>query len=252
MYSHGSAAEPWSSSFFTTHLASYGFVVVAPAHPGNTADSCPSPCVDSNPAFTATLMDDYVNRPGDISDALTQAIALSAGSDSLLAGVLDGSRAGLTGWSLGGNTVIRTLPAATPHGDVRFSAGVALAPLTDGFATTAAGQITVPVMVLAGMLDDQVTFASQQALFSAIPSNGSEDWMIAFAHAGHRAFSDSCPSSSAGCTPPGLDQATAHMLINHWATPFLVRYVAGDTTATASLDPSLAQGNPEITVTRTP
>jgi Chlorophyllase len=49
LYSHGNATQPWGSSFFTNHLASYGFVVMAPAHAGNSGDTCPQPCVASNP-----------------------------------------------------------------------------------------------------------------------------------------------------------------------------------------------------------
>src|SRR5215212_10191164 len=37
VFSHGSGDEPDSSSYITAHLASHGFIVVAPPHPGNTS-----------------------------------------------------------------------------------------------------------------------------------------------------------------------------------------------------------------------
>ena len=60
LFSHGSGGMPWQSTYFTAHLASYGFVVVAPPHPGNTITDC-FPCTDSS-----ALTDSYVNRPADI------------------------------------------------------------------------------------------------------------------------------------------------------------------------------------------
>ena len=40
IFSHGSGGLPENQSFFTEHLASWGFVVAAPPHPDNTSDDC--------------------------------------------------------------------------------------------------------------------------------------------------------------------------------------------------------------------
>src|SRR5205807_2035617 len=87
LWSHASTGQPWNSTFFTTHLASYGFVVIAPPHPGNTTDTCPVPCVLSNAAFAESQTDSRANRPDDISFTLDQVLSLSATDDALLTGL---------------------------------------------------------------------------------------------------------------------------------------------------------------------
>ena len=61
IFSHGSGGNPAQSIFYTTHLASHGFVVVALSHPGNTTSDC-YPCVRP-----AELLDSGRNRPDDVS-----------------------------------------------------------------------------------------------------------------------------------------------------------------------------------------
>ena len=87
MFSHGSGGIPYQSTFYTRHLASHGFVVVAPPHPGNTTIDC-FPCTDM-----AGLLDSFRNRPDDITFALDSLLARSQDPASLFYNAL-GSRAG--------------------------------------------------------------------------------------------------------------------------------------------------------------
>jgi predicted dienelactone hydrolase len=253
LWSHPNGGDAWYSTYFTTHLASYGFVVIAPPHPGNTSDTCPIPCIPINPppAVRDAQADSAANRPDDISFALDQALSLSGTHDVLLAGLLDGKRVGVAGHSFGGATVFPVLAR-----DSRFLAGVAFAPWATGagapIAGPAAPRVTVPVMVMSGLLDDLVPIPAQQDLFAALPASVSSHWFLAFPRAGHAAFRDLCPSERAGCSAADLPPAEAHVRINHWATAFLVRYVAGDERQAASLDAALAQDDPEVVVTRAP
>src|SRR5215470_9320251 len=60
LFSHGSCGIPGQSPFYTEGLASWGFVVAAPPHPGNTTfelDHCSDP---------DHLADSYANRVADI------------------------------------------------------------------------------------------------------------------------------------------------------------------------------------------
>lgn len=256
LWSHASTGQPWQSSFFTTHLASYGFVVIAPTHPGNTMDTCPIPYVTSNPAFLESLLDTRANRPDDLSFSLDQALSLNATSDALLAGLLDGARVGVSGHSAGAVAVL----VAVAH-DTRFLAGLAMAPgaLTNdpingqSFQLLAASQDACPMMLMGGMLDDIVPFQYQQDLFDALPQSGAEHIFVAFPHTGHLNFVNLCPSGRAGgCGPADLPQAEAQVRINRWATAFLLRYVAGDERQVSALDAALAQDDPEVVVTRVP
>ena len=256
LWSHGSTGQPWNSTFFTTHLASYGFVVIAPPHPGNTTDTCPIPCVFSNPAFGDAWLDSLANRSDDISFTLDQALSLSATDDAILAGLLDGQRVGVAGWSFGGSTVL-----AAVADDSRFLAGVAMAPgatmnqpieLQQIWLSDAA-QDTGPMMVMSGMLDANVPFQNQQDIFNALPPSGAEHIFVVFPHTGHPNFANFClRAQAAGCRPGDLPLAEAHLRINRWATAFLLRYVAGDVKQAAALDAVNAQDDPEVVVTRGP
>ncbi len=72
VFSHGSGGSPLGYTYFATHLASHGFVMVAPPHPGNTSADCPSPCLASVPAARPSILDSAPNRPDDVVFALEQ------------------------------------------------------------------------------------------------------------------------------------------------------------------------------------
>src|SRR5690606_33792011 len=75
-FSHGYGGVRYQSTFLTEHLASHGFVVVAPDHPHNTL-------FDLDAAATAQVA---LARPGDISAAVDEALRLSA-TDSRVRGL---------------------------------------------------------------------------------------------------------------------------------------------------------------------
>ncbi|MFP4322579.1 MAG: alpha/beta hydrolase family protein [Anaerolineales bacterium] len=101
IYSHGSMGYRFVSSFFTEHLASYGFVVLAPNHPGNTAvDSVTNP-----QSFVSNIGTNYAQRPLDVLRVLDFAEALTA-PEGDLAGLIDMERVAVTGHSFGGYTTL--------------------------------------------------------------------------------------------------------------------------------------------------
>lgn len=247
VWSHGSGVAPWCCTYLTTHLASHGFVIIAPAHSGNTATpECPAPCQPSAPAEREAVLDAIANRPDDLLAALDQTATLSRGADALLAGLVDADRVGVTGWSLGGSTALRLAGTTS-----RFRAVLAAAPGTrDPAVVEAARGVTVPTLIMAGLLDDLAPLPdNQQPLFAALPAAGSNHWLTVFRRGGHTAFSNLCPPVRAGCGPDDLPQEQAHGLINRWAGAFLLRYVAGDTRYGSLLDSILSAGDPETQVT---
>jgi len=80
-------AFPTQSLFLTTVLASYGFVVAAPPHPGNVL----SPTCESQ----AALDDAFANRPADISFVIDSLLALNQTPASFLYEGLDPARIGV-------------------------------------------------------------------------------------------------------------------------------------------------------------
>jgi predicted dienelactone hydrolase len=245
LWSHSNGGVPWEATYFTTLLASHGFVVIAPAHTGNTAETCPQPCVDAYPPARSARDEARANRPDDLIAVFDQAVQLGAAGDPLLAGLLDPGRAGVAGESFGSQTALRALSQ-----DQRFRAGVAMAGGAVPPVLAAASTIHVPTMLLGGLLDDMEPFKDQQAVFGTFPAEGPEHWLVALPHAGHFAFQDLCPAGWGGCAPGDLAQEQAHGLVNRWAGAFLLRYVAGDESYGALLDPALASTDGEVQVTR--
>lgn len=95
-FTHGHIAIRYQSAFLTEHLASHGFVVVAPDHPGDTL-------LDADPD---ALWDAVVHRPGDLI-ASVDAVQERAGTgDPLLGGLVLDPTYAVMGHSLGSITAL--------------------------------------------------------------------------------------------------------------------------------------------------
>ncbi len=92
VWSHGNQSVPHNYSHYLSHLASWGFVVVAPLHRGTSrpGPACGGGCTDRD----GSEHDWVTDRPEDLSYVLGQALALSAGGDPILGGMLDPARVG--------------------------------------------------------------------------------------------------------------------------------------------------------------
>ena len=73
LFSHGSCGYPLQSTFLTPLLASRGFIVVAPPHPGNTIYEFPT-CGTPNAQAAS-----FIERPTDMIFVLDQILAAGAG-----------------------------------------------------------------------------------------------------------------------------------------------------------------------------
>jgi predicted dienelactone hydrolase len=252
LFSHGTGGVPWGVTYLTTHLASHGFVVMAPAHYGSSiAADCPVPCSVSNPAARPLIVDSVTNRPDELIFLLEQAASWTGGDDSRFAGLMDAARAGVVGHSFGGHTVLHA--AATEH---RFRAVVASAPWGDPPGpprlVEAIPRLVSPTMLVSGMLDDLVSHGQTRGLMERFGPSAPDRWLLTMPRAGHFAFINECPGGRAGCGPTGLPQDRAHALIKRWATAFLLRHVAADERFASFLDPALAADDPDLQITFTP
>lgn len=209
LFSHGSCGLPRQSRFLTPLLASHGFVVVAPPHPGNTVAELPA--CQTLPALTAAA----VERPRDMVFVLDRMIAADADPSSPFFGALDESRVAMTGHSFGGLTTY-LVTAIEPRIDV----AVAMAP-----AAAPASTQPVPSLTILGAVD---TVISNPAARAAYERSASPKLLVELEHAGHYAFSDFCfPASD--CNPPvTLTQDEAHAAVLRFVLPFLQVHLAGD------------------------
>src|SRR5438477_4710417 len=203
VFSHGSCGIPEQSLCFTKTLASWGFVVAAPPHPGNEF-------IDGFPGcFTATF-DSLRERPHDVGVTIDGMLALSDDAHSPFARRISRRRIGISGHSLGG---ITTLLVAGQEPRVR--AALALAPAI--VTLTQPGRIDVPTMIQAGEKDSLAPLAESQAGFDLLDG---PRFLVEILNTGHFAWSDLCAGSLFGvhdCDPGTLTQDEAHALVLRYA-----------------------------------
>lgn len=212
MFSHGSCGIPGQSPFFTEGLASFGFVVAAPPHPGNETTDLPH-CSDP-----AELVDSFANREADIMFVIDRMLAQSADPSSPFVKRINGKRIGMSGHSFGGQTTLR-IAADEP----RVRAAVALAPAILGIHP----MIRIPTLVMGAELDSLVPFATEgPAAFGFLEG---PRFLVELLNTGHCAFALGCFPSLCGngCQPGTASLDTTHTLTMRYAVPFFLRYLAG-------------------------
>jgi dienelactone hydrolase len=162
LFSHGLAAYRSQSSFLTTHLASWGFVVAAPDHPERGL---------------ARLLENRAPSFSTAAGALFTALELVE-ADARFAGRLDTAKRAALGHSAGGGT------AGVAARDPRIAAWVAMA--AGNFSDVPAK----PAMLMAGERDGIVSAASVEDAYEDLASPGRH--LRVLRGFGHLAFSDIC------------------------------------------------------------
>ncbi len=214
VFSHGLGGFRNQSVFLTESLASHRYVVVAPDH--NDAGAF----MGGDPVGEILEIDPdmFTDRPQDVSFLIDEVLARSAGSDAILRGLVDESRIGVMGHSMGGYTSIavagaefnledlkercetETLVACgfidqIPPGskefnlrDQRVMASLPTAPSSSFFGPEGISQIDIPMMVMGGTVDTVCPFDTEQkALYQAL---NPPKYLLEIFEAGHLVFSD--------------------------------------------------------------
>lgn len=208
VYSHGSGGRPDYQRFLTQHLASWGFVVVAPSHPGNTSEDC-------FPCDTAAVLRSARERPDDVRFALDELTSMGGDPGSGLEGAVDGDRVAIVGHSFGGWTALYVAP------DGQFDAVVAQAPAATNVLRERAGDIGVPLMIIASTYDDVVPISQVEAYWAEVADIAKE--FVLFPEGVHLNYVDRC----FWCRD-GLSEERGHKLINRYTTAWLLVHVIGD------------------------
>ncbi len=222
LFSHGSCGYPAQSTFLIPLLASYGLVVAAPPHPGNTIYDGLGTC--GLPDHVAAAA---VERPADIIFVTDQLLAANGDSSSPFFGAVDPARIGMSGHSFGGFTTYAVVAR-----DSRYKIALPMAPAVPNNAT-----LTVPSMTMFGQIDSVVNLP---AIRAAYDRSEAPKFKVEIGHAGHYAFSDGCFPSADCNFPTTLSQAEAHAFVQRFAVPFVLRYLVGDLSAEPLLDNALA------------
>lgn len=174
VFSHGFGGMRLQSLDYAVHLASRGYVVLAPDHPGRMMGDL-LPCLFSPPLDGCDLTGMTGADPA-IADVEDTVDWLFAGG-TFLDGQVDLSHMAMTGHSAGGGTTASVLDQ-----DSRFTAGIAL-------AAGAEPQAAVPLLLMGGSCDAFATDASMQAARDATDGHST---LVELQDAGHLAFSDLC------------------------------------------------------------
>ena len=226
VFSHGYTGMRVQSSFLTSHLASWGFVVAAPDHPSR----------DLTNVLGGTASGDRADSVDDLLATVDLLTAANLDSSSAFHQSMDLDRVAAVGHSAGGGTVL----------------GAAADPRIDGYVSLASGAFEAtlpdtPSFFMAGALDAVVTVADRtRPAFDAAP-RPSLLWVID--GAGHNAFDDFCTFGNGtgiigiaeasglgplldaqpqlrtlgedGCVAPAVPVTTTFPLINHGVTAWL-------------------------------
>jgi predicted dienelactone hydrolase len=214
VFSHGACGRPTESTYYTTALASRGFVVVAPTHAGNTADDGFATC-------TAMFVDSALNRFPDVEATIDAMLAAATDSSSRFARHLRTDTIGMTGLSFGGFT---TLLAAQQ--DPRLVAALSMVPGgTAALAQGAEHDITIPTMVIGAERDQVVGYAESPLAFARLAG---PRFLVKLLAANHLSVVDDCFNHDLNlslCVDADITQDAAHALVLHYAVPFFRRYL---------------------------
>lgn len=251
VFSHGNSGLRFQSVFLTEHLASRGWVVVAPDHLHNTF-------LDYDDELLGEVM---FRRPGDVAASFDWLVNTAAAAGGPLEGCVDASAGyAVAGHSFGGYTTAAVAgatvdPMATAEwcdgrwgwlcdevaawaaehpgeladmGDDRAWAAVPLAPA--GYEALLGGlaDIAIPGMVLGGSRDSTTSMADQVTpIFEGW--GGRPAYQGEIADAGHYAFSNACEMALPidECEEPYIDPTEGYELIRTLVTAFLGQ-AAGD------------------------
>jgi len=231
-FSHGNGGIRYQSPFFTEHLASHGYVVVAVDHTDNTLLD-----LDFGQISQVAL-----RRPADIAAAFDALPLIDTVADCI--DPADGYA--VAGHSFGGYTALAAAGAEVNDpvnggevflGDDRVWASIGLAPW-DGFGAITDGTqyIDVPTLILTGRRDQITPLLQVRGLWS--PLEVEPRYFGIFERAGHYSFSPiACLlETDDGCAPDDIAPEEFEPLVMQATMAFL---------ESVRLDPALIERLPE-------
>ncbi len=262
--SHGLGSDSSNFQYLATHLASHGFAVVVPNHPGSDTKQLRS--LLNGKANEVAKPEEFQDRPLDVKYILNQ-LESSNQSDSRFKGRLNLQQVGVFGQSLGGYTALALAGAKINFEqlkkdcqadvikdtwnmslllqcgalglknknydlkDNRVKAVIAVNPITSSiFGKTGLSQIHIPVMVV-GSSDDTVAPALYEQILPFSWFGNSRKYLVMLVGATHFSTIGNGNGASEAVGLPsqiiGDNPAQARHYINALSLPFFQSYVNG-------------------------
>ena len=273
--SHGLGSDRISYEYLAKHLASYGFAVAVPEHPGSNAQQIQD--LVTGRASEVSEPAEFVNRPLDIKDLLDYLTKLST-TNPAYRGQLDLQRVGIIGQSFGGYTALTLAGAGINFaqldkdcklenetwnislllqcrarslernqynfGDPRIKAAIAINPIVSSIlGETNLSQIQIPVMIIAGTADTVAPALLEQIQpFTWLTSPNK--YLVLMNNGTHFSTIDQSPQSV--FLPPaeaiGPEPALARRYLNGLSLAFMESYLNNKSNFSPYLDPNYALG----------
>jgi predicted dienelactone hydrolase len=202
LFSHGLAGYRLQSTFLTTHLASWGFVVAAVEHPYRNLTAV----FGDLAAFAGQIGTDDSPDVGQLLGAIDVVQAASTASTGPLAGLaVDTTRVGAVGHSLGGFAVFAAArdPRITSYVAFAFPVGGSFVEPTTP-TTGGAAPPEKPALLIAGSADVIAPLPRVDAAYAALPTPKRLAILDGMTHLG---FTDICELTGPG-QPNVLDAAS--------------------------------------------
>ena len=265
--SHGLGLDSSNFQYLATHLASYGFAVAVPNHPGSDAKQLHS--LLNGHANDVAEPSEFKDRPLDVTYILNQ-LEKGNQSDSRFKGRLNLQEVGVFGQSLGGYTALALAgakinfeqlkqdcqPAALQNTwnmslllqcralelnisksaknynlrDERVKAAIAVNPITSSiFGKAGLSQIKTPVMIVSSSDDTVAPALSEQILPFSWFAN-SQKYLVMLVGGTHfSTIGNGNPANQQVALPADMigDASQARRYMNVLSLPFFQTYVAG-------------------------
>ncbi|MBD2725973.1 alpha/beta hydrolase [Nostoc sp. FACHB-892] len=265
--SHGLGLDSSNFQYLATHLASYGFTVVVPNHPGSDAKQLHS--MLNRRTSEIAEPSEFKDRPLDVTYILNQ-LEKDNQSDSRFKGRLNLQQVGVFGQSLGGYTALALAgakinfeqleqdcqPAALQNTwnmslllqcralelsisksgkdynlrDERVKAAIAVNPITSSiFGKAGLSQIKTPVMIVSSSDDTVAPALSEQILPFSWLAN-SQKYLVMLVGGTHfSTIGNGNPANQQVALPADMigDASQARRYMNVLSLPFFQTYVVG-------------------------
>lgn len=272
--SHGLGSDRNSFAYLAQQLATYGFAVAVPEHPGSNAEQLAS--LFSGRANQIAQPNEFVNRPLDITYLLDELQRLDASNWDIQ---LNLQQVGVIGQSLGGYTALALAGARLNFNqlqtdcknsnqiwnvslllqclglqlptvqynlqDQRIKAAIAINPITSSiFGQAGLSQIQLPVMIVSSSADTIAPALLEQIQpFSWLTAE--QKYLVLIERATHfSTIGESKTNQNSIEVPSGLigpNSAIARRYISALSVAFCQTYLAGKTQYRFYLSPSYTQ-----------
>ncbi len=232
LFSHGNGGLRMQNAFWCEHMASHGYIVVAPDHTGNCGVTLIDGQLVSFDDSKEGREKSRIDRPKDLSFLIDKMDQFNKGGDSRFRGKLDLEHIGVAGHSFGGFTSVWMADS-----DPRVKA---IAPMA-GVAETCQN-VTLPAMALIATEDDTLGLERTEAIRKFYDARTGPAYAVEFKNAGHYSFTEMYqlnPTFGDGvgkgkrlASGEALDyigRDTAFHLTNAYTTAFFGKFLKGQT-----------------------